>query len=750
MLIGRENEQAELSRAVGRVSRGEGAALWLRGPAGIGKTALLTELVDGLPAVDPAPPRVLRVSGLVTETDVPYGALDRLLRPVADRIDGLPPEQAAVIRDAMASGETMAGRAVGRGVSAVLAASAPVLVVVDDAHLLDSWSTEALLFAAHRVAGSSVGVVFAAEPGWEAPGVPELAVGGLPDADARALLASYAVPPEQPLAPYTRDAFVRSAAGNPLALWEFVNNASQAQLSNEVCLPSMPPVSTRVLARFGRRLSPSPGAKLLLGVAAAERDGDLASVMAAAARLGLSESDLTEAEPLLWLNANRVAFRHPLERAAAYHLTPLSERLRVHGALAETAADELQRVYHRSLSTLEPDEPVAAGLADAAGQAETWRAACMYDHAASLTPDPEQRAQRRRAASHAMLRGDRFDLALPRLRESSRSVDGIRDALLAGDDVGALTLAERLVPELRAAGRTGLLAEALALQAMALVVGGEHAAGRARLTEAQKLVAEFGHEDLVPELPEVAARLAAIEGADDGESGLLALGRGEFEAAARQLEAVWRGPDRYRSVVVAADLAEAAFRAGQPERAAEPLAVFEDWVTAGRQPWARAVLARSKALLSRDIELLGSAVRLHERGGRPFERARTELLYGEWLRRAKRKTEGRAVLRSAVEIFERLGATDWAGRARAELRALGQADLAHTDQVSGEPVADWAAKLTPQEERVVRLAARGVSNRDIATGLYLSPRTVEYHLYNAYQKLAVSSRAELAELAAGR
>jgi DNA-binding CsgD family transcriptional regulator len=131
---------------------------------------------------------------------------------------------------------------------------------------------------------------------------------------------------------------------------------------------------------------------------------------------------------------------------------------------------------------------------------------------------------------------------------------------------------------------------------------------------------------------------------------------------------------------------------------------------------------------------------MHERGGRPFQHARTELLYGEWLRRSRRRSDARTPLRSALEVFERLGAIPWAERARAELRASG--DLAPAGTAGVDPL----GRLTPQELQVVRLAAEGLSNRDIAAQLFLSHRTVEYHLYKAYPKLGIGSRSELARI----
>ncbi|WP_244353778.1 helix-turn-helix transcriptional regulator, partial [Streptomyces sp. 2BBP-J2] len=172
-----------------------------------------------------------------------------------------------------------------------------------------------------------------------------------------------------------------------------------------------------------------------------------------------------------------------------------------------------------------------------------------------------------------------------------------------------------------------------------------------------------------------------------------------------------------------------------------PMRAFEAWARAGGQPWALAVAHRCRALVDGREEDYREAVRLHGQGRRPFERARTALLYGEWLRRARRRSEARDTLRSALEDFEGLRAVPWAERARAELRAAG--DATTSAKATAENVLD---RLTPQELQVVRLAADGNSSREIAAQLFLSRRTVEHHLYKAYPKLGVGSRRELARL----
>ncbi|GAA2915881.1 LuxR family transcriptional regulator [Streptomyces thioluteus] len=262
----------------------------------------------------------------------------------------------------------------------------------------------------------------------------------------------------------------------------------------------------------------------------------------------------------------------------------------------------------------------------------------------------------------------------------------------------------------------------------------------------------------------IAARVAALAGdeekcraalersADEDSAAVLALldlGLGRPERALRRFEDALRGGPVAAVVLLPAtgDLVEAAVRAGVPERAAGPLAAFTAWAEAGGQPWAAAVALRCAALTGPEEaaeERYAAALDRHRAAGRPFEGARTELLYGEWLRRARRRTEARPLLRNALEAFERLGAVPWAERARGELRAVGE-----TASAAPEARPDPLAALTPQERQVVRLAAAGTSNRDIAARLFLSPRTVEYHLYKAYPKLGVGSRRELAALAGG-
>jgi DNA-binding NarL/FixJ family response regulator len=137
-------------------------------------------------------------------------------------------------------------------------------------------------------------------------------------------------------------------------------------------------------------------------------------------------------------------------------------------------------------------------------------------------------------------------------------------------------------------------------------------------------------------------------------------------------------------------------------------------------------------------ELFRRALEQHERSRRRFDRARTQLAYGEFLRRSRRRVDSRTHLRAALETFDDLGASAWAERARNELRASGE--------TARRRDASSAAELTPQELQVARVVRQGLSNRDAAAQLFVSPRTVDFHLRNVFAKLGVTSRAELATL----
>jgi DNA-binding NarL/FixJ family response regulator len=189
------------------------------------------------------------------------------------------------------------------------------------------------------------------------------------------------------------------------------------------------------------------------------------------------------------------------------------------------------------------------------------------------------------------------------------------------------------------------------------------------------------------------------------------------------------------------DRVEAAVHAGRADLARDWSAELDQFGVAVESAWARAAAAYGRALLSDDThapEQFEQAIQHAAIAARRSDRARIHLGYGEYLRRARRRVDARAHLRAALEVFEDLGAVRWAARAAQELRASGE--TARRRDVT------TATQLTAQERQVAALVRQGLSNRDAAAQLFLSPRTVDFHLRNVFSKLGLSSRAELAAL----
>ncbi|MFD7319777.1 AAA family ATPase [Streptomyces sp. NPDC059875] len=270
--------------------------------------------------------------------------------------------------------------------------------------------------------------------------------------------------------------------------------------------------------------------------------------------------------------------------------------------------------------------------------------------------------------------------------------------------------------------------------------GADGPGGRGRRGSREDFVGRPGR-DLCPDVAPIPIWLTRAQG-------LLDLGLGRYDRALQRFAALTGGPHRHLMVSVHSlpDLVEAAVRIDRAADAGPAAERFTRWAGTTGTAWAGAVELRCRALLADDAgaeEFYERALAAHEGDGRPFEQARTRLLYGEWLRRAKRRAAAQEALTVALESFERMPAAAWADRARTELRAVGATPAA---PAAG---ADLVGRLTAQELRVVRLAATGLSNRDIGARLFLSPRTVGYHLSNAYPKLGVTSRAALGALDLG-
>ena len=222
-------------------------------------------------------------------------------------------------------------------------------------------------------------------------------------------------------------------------------------------------------------------------------------------------------------------------------------------------------------------------------------------------------------------------------------------------------------------------------------------------------------------------------------SGILYNGLGRYETALAQAQqASEQAPELYVSMWALPELIEAASRTGRTGLAADALARLAEVTSIGETDWGLGIYARSRALLSEGENAEGSyreaIARLSRTRLRP-ELARAHLLYGEWLRREGRRTDARAQLHTAHALFTAIGMQAFAERARGELSATGETARKRTVETRD--------KLTPQEAQIARLARVGLSNPDIAARLFLSPRTVEYHLRKVFTKLEISSRHQL-------
>jgi DNA-binding CsgD family transcriptional regulator len=409
-LRGRRSECDSLGRLLEHVRGGQSQVLVLRGEAGVGKTALLEYLVAKASGC-----RVARAAGVESEMELAFAGVHQLCAPVLSHLAHLPGPQRDALGTAFGlSAGTAADRfLVGLAVLSLLSEVAeerPLVCVVDDAQWLDRASAQVLGFVARRLLAESVALVFAVRSpseDRELGGLPAMAVGGLGDADARALLQS-ATPGR--LDERVRDRIVAESNGNPLALLELPKGLTAAELAGGFGRPDAQPVASLIEQSFLRRVQALPGeTQRLVLAAAAEPVGDVTLLWRAAEVLGIGADAAApaEAEGLIELGA-RVRFRHPLARSAAYRAAALGERQEIHRALAQVtdpSADPDRRAWHRAQAALGPDETVAGELERSADRAQgrggIAAAAAFLERATDLTPDPARHGARALAAAQA-------------------------------------------------------------------------------------------------------------------------------------------------------------------------------------------------------------------------------------------------------------------------------------------------------------------------------------------------------------
>ncbi len=412
-LYGREAERSTIATLLDGARAGHSGVLVLRGEAGVGKSALLADAAHRAGDM-----QVLRVHGVESESEFAFAALHQLLHPALAHLDDLPPHQAKALRVALglSQGEGEDRFAVALAALGVLSEAAehsPVLCLVDDAHWLDDASMTVLSFLARRLKAERVVMLVgvrddtgAATPGMH--GLPELPLAGLSH-DAAAALLTQSV--SSAITPGVSDWLIACTAGNPLALLELPSALSADQLCGVDRLPARLPLTRHVEQVFADRAGrlPPPTRTVLL-VAAAEPSGRSATILAAAAALGVGDDALDAAEraDLVRLRAGGLEFSHPLIRVAVYQAATDSERRRTHRALAgvlQAVGDADGCTWHRAAAAVDPDEDVASALDQTAARARGrggHEAACTaLERAAELSPDPRARCGRLLAAARS-------------------------------------------------------------------------------------------------------------------------------------------------------------------------------------------------------------------------------------------------------------------------------------------------------------------------------------------------------------
>ena len=331
----------------------------------------------------------------------------------------------------------------------------------------------------------------------------------------------------------------------------------------------------------------------------------------------------------------------------------------------------------------------------------------------------------------------------------------------------ARVLIERVVAVARAASAAGLLAVQLPWLAALGILDGKWSAALADADEAVRLCEETGWEGYRISAAIARARIHAYLGRPESSElvdsarrsaeafgehqiaaiavaslGVLHLGRGEHSEAVAALEEAMAltgrdAPPQLRGQLLP-DLVEAYARAGRTASAQASLAELQQLRSAQQRASWQARIARCRALLGDgDLDnLQAEALSWHAKAAMPFELARTQLCFAELLRRRRRRADARNLLRKALDGFEALGCAPWAERTRQELAATG---MTVATRASTSPL----AQLTAQELQVALAVAKGLTNQEVAATLFLSVKTVEYHLSNVYRKLAVRSRAQL-------
>ncbi|MEV8631274.1 AAA family ATPase [Streptosporangium sp. NPDC051023] len=420
-LVGRDSETGRVARLIDQV-REHGGALVVRGPAGIGKSALLRWSASvaaerGL--------KVLAGSGVRSEARLPFAGLHQILHPLLPRAAALArPQQEALLAafgaTQVAAPDLYLVALATLNLLSDAAADRPVVLVVDDAHWLDESSAQVLLFVARRIESEPVVMLAGVRDGLTGTGLPELPLAALEPEAAEGLLQRSA----PGLGAKTSARVLREAAGNPLALIELPK--AWHDLDGDALLDtSWLPLTTRLEHAFGSQVAMLPAGTRALLLIAAVNDGDSLDETLTAAEAA-DERDLAPAAGLLTAHDGRVAFRHPLLRSAIYQAAGRTERQGAHAAVARAltgvAGAEDRLLWHLAAASSRPDAGLAAALAEMAWRARQRgapnTAVSALERSARLSADPQIRADRLLGAADIAVELGNRDVVARLLRQT--------------------------------------------------------------------------------------------------------------------------------------------------------------------------------------------------------------------------------------------------------------------------------------------------------------------------------------------
>jgi DNA-binding CsgD family transcriptional regulator len=367
-LVGRDSEIDRIHSFLA-AARTDGGALLVTGEPGVGKTGLLNAASEAASALAM---RILRAGGVEFEAETSFSGLNQVLLPLLSALPQLSSVHRNALNVALGFGDgTPPSRLVVSNATLVLlrqaATEVPVLVILDDLQWLDRASAGVLSFVARRLSGSGVALMGASRTGdvhfFDHAGLSELEVPRLDDIAARQLLDSRF--PE--IASAVRERILVEAQGNPLALLELPNALSSGMRASATALPSTLPLSRRLQALFGSRITGLPAeTRQLLLLMALDGTGDLRVLAGGAApKAGFRDLVAAEQARIAYLDeaTHRLAFHHPLIRSAVVDLSQAEDRRTAHRVLADVWADQPdRRAWHLAEATVEPDESVAGYL----------------------------------------------------------------------------------------------------------------------------------------------------------------------------------------------------------------------------------------------------------------------------------------------------------------------------------------------------------------------------------------------------